>query len=794
MNAFIEQLVSLVTVPPGNMLYHLVLAFSVAGVLQASLSNWRTSGFPQGRRMVMGLSLLFVLRLLLIASVGVAWQGLLDEHLLLPPVDRAVGLLSLIIIIWLWGFPEPLPLADAASWLLGFLGLTLFGLSMAWWIQQGGQLTFNNSWLDYYGEIVMLALLAGGALLLLVRRPNSWGFGLGMLGLLSVGHLAHLFYPPEGDFAGAVRLAEMAAYPLLWALPQRFPSTVSASPIPPQPAVQERRRFGTDPKLLQTYLTLATETDFTKIAWAISHAVAHSMLADLVLFVNPPSDDGHVKIHCGYDLIREDNLPGSEIASTQVPMISSALRTGRPLRLPASSTSPDLANLIKPYNLSRAGNILVAPILTADYKPIAGILLLSPYSNRNWNIEDQAYLLSITKSLAQLLQRSREITGQQTEKTPASQTTQELQAELQAARQEIESLLQRQQDLLAQASTSQAQAGSLAALIATQEESEQKINHLLAENEQLKRLGQSVVSPQATESTSAEAEYLQGEWRMALEEVARLNQALAEAEQKLAALRTAPGSGEPAPDESTKALLNMAQELRHPMSSILGYTDLLLGESVGILGAVQRRFLERIKVSTERMARLVDDLIQMTLVETSDVQFSPEIVDLNKAINEAIAQTNPRLQEKHIDLRLDLPPEKLPAIKANRDALQQIVMNLLLNASSVTPTRGEILLRALVHCNEDEQNYVLIQVGDQGGGIAQEDMPRVFSRLFRPDQAQIPGLGEANMELSTVKAMVEALTGRIWVDSNPGVGSIFSVIIPVMATSSNNGSGAKGNE
>ncbi len=788
MNAFFNQIISLVTVPPGNMLYHLVLAFSVVGVLQASLGNWRHSGYPQGRRMVVGFSLLLLLRLMLFVAVGIAWQGLLDEHILLPPVDRAVGLLSLIVIIWLWVFPEPLPLADAASWLLGFLSLILFGISMAWWYQQGSQLTYNSSWLDYYGEITMLVILAGGALLLAARRPNSWGIGMAVLGLLAVGHLIHFFYPPDGDFAGAIRLAEMAAYPLLWTLTQRFPVPAHAPPVPLQPVIQERRRFGADPKLLQIFLTLATESNFEKVAPAISHAVAQALLADLALFVTPPGDDGQVRIHCGYDLIREDNLPGSEIASSQAPMIASALRTGRPLRLPASSTSPDMANLIKLYNLARAGHILVAPILTADYKPIAGILLLSPYSNRNWNIEDQAYLLNITKSLAQLLQRSSDMTALQNDLKQARQTVQKIQAEMAAANQEKENLFRQQQDLQVQASANQAQAGSLAALIAAQEEAEQKITQLLAENEQLKRTGQASIVAGVASGDPDEVEYLQGEWRLALEEMARLNQAMAEAEQKLAAVGMAHET-KATTDESTKAILNLAQDLRQPMSSILGYTDLLLGESVGILGAVQRRFLERVKVSTERMARLVDDLIQMTILESSDIQVSPEIIDLNKAIDEAVTQTNPQRLEKHIELRLDLP-EKLPAVKANRDALQQILMNLLSNAGTVTPSQGEVILRALVHSNEDEQNYILIQVGDQGGGIAQEDMPHVFSRLYRPDQTQIAGLGEANMELSAVKAMVEALTGRIWVDSNPGVGSIFSVIIPViMTTTSNNGSG-----
>ena len=88
------------------------------------------------------------------------------------------------------------------------------------------------------------------------------------------------------------------------------------------------------------------------------------------------------------------------------------------------------------------------------------------------------------------------------------------------------------------------------------------------------------------------------------------------------------------------------------MSSIVGYTDLLMGESVGILGALQRKFVERIKASTERIGGLVDDLIQITNLETGKMEFNPEDIDLNLIIDNAMAYTSTQIREKNITLRL----------------------------------------------------------------------------------------------------------------------------------------------
>jgi two-component system sensor histidine kinase VicK len=127
-------------------------------------------------------------------------------------------------------------------------------------------------------------------------------------------------------------------------------------------------------------------------------------------------------------------------------------------------------------------------------------------------------------------------------------------------------------------------------------------------------------------------------------------------------------------------------------------------------------------------------------------------------------------------MRVDLP-EKLPTIRINKDALQQILSNLLENACLVTPVDGVIRLLAKVEQKENTHSYILISVTDQGGGIEKGDLPRVFLRRYKMENPLIQGIGDTGVGLSIVKSLVELYKGRVWVDTKEDVGSTFSVLL-----------------
>jgi signal transduction histidine kinase len=107
------------------------------------------------------------------------------------------------------------------------------------------------------------------------------------------------------------------------------------------------------------------------------------------------------------------------------------------------------------------------------------------------------------------------------------------------------------------------------------------------------------------------------------------------------------------------------------------------------------------------------------------------------------------------------------------------LIHLLQNATAASPEGSEISLRAQVEEGDEDLDYVLLQVTDMGEGIPADDLPRVFSSLYRADSANIQGIGNTGVELAIVKTLVEAHSGRIWVDTEQGKGSTFSILLPV---------------
>ncbi len=780
MGASLSQIFNILTEPAGSLIYHLILVFSIAGALQSAFVHWRSSEFPQARRTMFGLGMLLVAQIGLFIVSGIGTQGLVNLAIFLPPLDRAVTLFSLIWLIWLWGFPEPSRPADAGTWLLTLLVIAALGLSLAAYSEEPSRLSYNLTTYDSIWQYTSLGFSILGLFILLARRPNGWGYGTAVFLLSFAGHLLYLLVGrTDGDFPGAVRLAYIAAYPILMTLPQRFPApTSSLTTVKQQDApVGERRKYSTDPKTFHALLALAGESSADKLSQAITRAIAQTMLADLCFLIYLTDNKNQMQIASGYDLIREETLEGGSMNKSLIPMLTNALQRGRPLRLPSSSTSADIKGLSDLLGLANPGHILSVPIITPEKDPIGGVLLLSPYSNRLWSAEDQAFLANIAVSLVPIIQRGQKMTS-------LEQRGEQTKQALDAAQARIEDLEKRNNDLLKQmdvvksdAQEGLVQAENLTALTKMQEESQRVIERLKHENEELRTTKEDKGTKKAL--FTASSEQAEGELRLALEEVARLQNQLADANTRVMELEK--GTSAARSTEQAEVIASISQELRQPMSSIVGYTDLLLGESVGILGALQRKFVERIKSSSERIGNLIDDMIQVTTLETGLNDLKPEPVDLNTIIDNAMSYTSSQVREKNISLHLDLP-KNMESIYADREALQQILIHLLQNAGAASPVEGTIYLKVQTK-EEEHREYVLIQVSDSGGGILAEDLQRVFTRLYRADNVLIQGVGDTGVGLSIAKTLTEAQRGRIWVDSEAGVGATFSVLLPIAKSS-----------
>lgn len=229
-------------------------------------------------------------------------------------------------------------------------------------------------------------------------------------------------------------------------------------------------------------------------------------------------------------------------------------------------------------------------------------------------------------------------------------------------------------------------------------------------------------------------------------------------------------------------IASISQELRTPMTSITGYTDLLLGESVGALADMQHKFLQRIKANTERMGSMLNDLIGVSAIDAGQLKLQIEPLDMAEVIEDTIIGARAQLEEKEIVLDIDAD-EHLPLVKADADYVHQIMTNLLSNACKCSPVGGRVSIRATAYdrheFDELDTGYLLVSITDSGGGIAPEDQSKVFDRFYRAERPLVAGLGETGVGLSIVKALVNAHGGRIWVESEMGVGSTFNYILPI---------------
>ncbi|MBN1219678.1 MAG: GAF domain-containing protein [Anaerolineae bacterium] len=243
---------------------------------------------------------------------------------------------------------------------------------------------------------------------------------------------------------------------------------------------------------------------------------------------------------------------------------------------------------------------------------------------------------------------------------------------------------------------------------------------------------------------------------------------------------TAEAESQQARDEFVASL---SQELRTPMTSITGYTDLLLGESVGIIGEMQRKFLQRIKANIERMGSMLNDLIGVTAIDAGQLEIRPTVVDMAEVIEDTIISARAQLEENEITLNLNLP-EGMPPVEADPESVRQILANLLSNAIKCTPVGGTLEILAAIHTeggenSEDETQFLRVSLRDSGGGIAEKDLARVFERFYRAERPLIQGLGETGVGLAIVKSLVEAHGGRVWVESEMGEGSTFHFLLPI---------------
>ncbi|MBW6472089.1 MAG: GAF domain-containing protein [Anaerolineaceae bacterium] len=226
----------------------------------------------------------------------------------------------------------------------------------------------------------------------------------------------------------------------------------------------------------------------------------------------------------------------------------------------------------------------------------------------------------------------------------------------------------------------------------------------------------------------------------------------------------------------------VAHELKNPMTSIKGYTELLATGAVGSITPAQANFLSTIRNNTDRMNTLVSDLNDLTKIEAGNMRMEPKALDLKEILNELVRSTKRQLDEKQQTLHLTLD-EELSDVWADPNRLLQILTNLISNAYKYTQNSGEISLiaeKSKDYWGSDPSRWVThIMVKDNGLGISEEDQKMIFQKFFRSEDADIRASSGTGLGLNITRSLVEMQGGRIWFDSKYKKGTTFHFTLPM---------------
>jgi two-component system phosphate regulon sensor histidine kinase PhoR len=215
-------------------------------------------------------------------------------------------------------------------------------------------------------------------------------------------------------------------------------------------------------------------------------------------------------------------------------------------------------------------------------------------------------------------------------------------------------------------------------------------------------------------------------------------------------------------------LMNLAHELRTPIFSVQGYVDTLLGGALEDEN-VNRKFLNNANKSIDRLVRLVDDLDQISKLESGKIPLIQESFVIQDLIKDVYEEFSLKAKEKNIQLNLKKGTERPIVVTADKQKLKQVLVNLVENGLKYGHENGTIT----AGCYAMDEGHIYVEVSDDGPGIAEEHLARIFERFYRADRSRSRAIGGTGLGLAIVKHIIEAHGQSVTVRSKVGVGSSF---------------------
>ncbi|MGC9334138.1 MAG: HAMP domain-containing sensor histidine kinase, partial [Anaerolineae bacterium] len=217
---------------------------------------------------------------------------------------------------------------------------------------------------------------------------------------------------------------------------------------------------------------------------------------------------------------------------------------------------------------------------------------------------------------------------------------------------------------------------------------------------------------------------------------------------------------------------NVSHELRTPLTAVKGTVETLRDGAVDD-PEVRDRFLETVEAETDRLIRLVNDLMVLSRADAEALNLRREPVDLPDLARGTVSRLAQQAGAKGLDLVVESPPH-LPPVLADADRIEQVLVNLLDNAIKYSPTGRTVWVRLVA----DPEGKVHVQIQDEGIGIPAAELNRIGERFYRTDRARSRAEGGSGLGLAIARALVEAHGGRLWLESGEGRGTVVTFALP----------------
>lgn len=796
----LQQIALLLSEPPGNLVFHLMTLFALQAVLAISYSAWRRQPADQTawRGMVAAAGVLLVRLILLITSMIYA-NDPIEATAVLPLLEQAVNTATAAFLVWaLAPHADRLPRLGDLLLVMGLLMITaMFASFTQTWreLAAAGEAYSGSTQATVWG-LLQISLLAAGIVLTLLSSAARRSLGPAVLLLLLLAHVAQFWnypqlIPVETNITYWVRFGYLIIFPL-WAVMayRQF--------VWPLVAAAETARSPL--KILARAYQQAAETaqslDETETLHRAVRLLADSVRAPFVAVGVLQDEAAEVRLVSNQPQVDADRPQVWRQAVADWSAFEAVVGQQRPVSLRADGAGAgQLHRLSSTLGVGELSALWVAPLLRGEQ--LLGLLMLAERAGETAvHPQDREIANALSGFVAQLLLNARaarayaQAAAQLPVVTPLPDGATAVSGRLIALEEERDRLAQALEvanNRLLQAESRAAEAGKRAHdLAATLDELERtsKDERVESLEREIETLRESLIeAEEAMALASAGEGGLSTEWVMMT--ITRYSGQLEEAQARIEALEAELARRDEGPVDAF--LVSVVQELRTPMTSIAGFTELLLAETMGILGVRQRDLLQRVRANTERMNGLLDQILQMVSGQDRQGSLPDEQVDVREVIETAVSSVITQVREKRLQLDLDIA-DNLPLLDVDRQDFHLIVTNLLGNACQASKDDGRVAVIARSDAVPASRNgsgetirFVQLTVTDSGSGIAVEDRPRVFDPHHRAEAPLIAGIGDKGAGLAMARQLAEANGGRIWVDSAPQGGSTFSLLFTVEA-------------